>query len=97
MLKRLLVAGLACLGLHSAQSRAVASPHETAERQSIAKNGQTTREIKEDHFGGFRDGIRRQWLRAPSRTPYEFGISKECAQMRRKNRMRGLGIKGSRI
>lgn len=95
MLKRLLIAGLACLGLQSSQARAVLTPAETAQRSSILKNGGTHKEIQQDVFG--RHDIGRGFMRGSGRTPYEFGISRECQQMRRKNKMRALGIRGSRI
>lgn len=96
MLKRLLVAGLSLVGFQANQARAVAQPHEIAARESVAKNGATTREIKEDHFGGFRDGIKRQWMRDGGRSPYSWGISKECAKMVRKNKLRAAGVRESR-
>ncbi len=80
MLKRLLIAGLACLGLQSSQARAMTAPHEVANQRAILKNGQTAREIKEDHFGGFLNGIRHQFLRSRGHTPYEWGISGACAK-----------------
>jgi hypothetical protein len=36
-------------------------------------------------------------IRGSGHTPYDWGISRACQQMRRKNRMRSLGIRGSRI
>lgn len=97
MIKRALVGLLACLGFSGNQAKAISQPHEISQRQSVIKNGATTREIKEDHFGGFLNGIRGQFMRSRGRTPYEFGISRECAQMRRKNSMRGKGIRAAAI
>jgi hypothetical protein len=92
--RKMLVAALACLGFGGSQAPAIISS--TPEARAIIQNGKTTKAIEADMFGRYSGGIGAGFMRG-SHTPYDWGISRQCAQMRRKNRMRSLGIKGSRI
>ncbi|MEO6569465.1 MAG: hypothetical protein ABIO94_11935 [Opitutaceae bacterium] len=95
-LKRILVSILACAGLGAGISSRVAAQQNDA-RQIAVTNGQKNSKILEaDSVGGF-GGSLSAMLRRPSHTPYEWGTSRACAQMRRKNSMRAMGIAGSRI
>lgn len=96
-IKRALIATLAALGMGGQHTAAVAHAASQTRQVSAVNNGQTTRQIKEDHFGGYSGSIFRGFMRDRGHTPYEWGTSRACAQMVRKNRMRRKGIAGSRI
>lgn len=80
--------------------RAATAPGNVTQRSAPAaiRNGLTTRALEADLFGRYLDGIGRAFRRqAAGMTPYEWGISRACAKMRRQNRLRALGVRGSRI
>jgi hypothetical protein len=102
---RFALAALATLGMLGAQvGRASPTPAPTAKvapaQEHVAvRNGTDKRKIEEDVFGGYAKGLLLGLLRARQRgMPSDvWGRSPQCARMRRKNRMRSLGIAGSRI
>jgi hypothetical protein len=93
-LKRILVSILACAGLGAGITARVAAQQNDA-RQIAATSGQKNSKMLEADMTGSIAGSLD--FRRPSHTPYEWGTSRACAQMRRKNSMRALGIAGSRI
>ena len=67
-------------------------------RQAIAlNNGGSTRQIEEDHFGGYAGGMMRQIMREGGHSPRDWGMSKACANMVRKSRMHRMGISHAKI
>lgn len=78
-------------------ARAAPTDSSIERNRSVAvQNGSSTREIKED-MTGFGRGILGGLLRSRGRTPKEFGMSAECAKMRRKNKLHRLGLSHARI
>jgi hypothetical protein len=92
--KSLLIAAAAVLGFGGGQlTSAVAQTRTTEARQNVAlNNGQTAKEIREDHFGSYAGGIGRGFMRSGGHTPYEWGTSRACAKM-----VHAKGISHSRI
>lgn len=96
-LKRLIISMVAAAGLGGHHSAAQVSPVTQARQLAAIKNSQSTRSIEADMLGSYASGLGLGFMRSPGHTPYEWGISRACAQMRRQNRMRAAGIRGSRI
>jgi hypothetical protein len=92
-----LIATLAVLGMGGQQAAAVSQSAAQTRQIVAAKNGQTTRQLEADHFGGYVGGIKRALMRDNGNPPHLWGMSKACAQMVRHRRMRRLGIGGQRI
>jgi hypothetical protein len=67
------------------------------QRQATIQNGATTRSIEADMFNSYAAGIGAGFMRSGGHTPYEWGTSRACAKMVRKNRMHAKGISHSRI
>jgi hypothetical protein len=98
--RSLLIAAAAVLGLGAGQATSSSAPVRSAEQQQAGaalKNGGSTKEIKEDHFGGYAGGLLRGLMRDRGNTPRDWGMSKACARMVRKNRMHRMGISHARI
>lgn len=87
---------MAVLGLTGGHAAAVNNPT-VAHKVAAVRNGTDKKEIREEALGGFADGIRNAFARGYGCPPDAWGRSPQCRRMVRKNRMRKLGIKGSRI
>lgn len=94
---RLIIAALAILGLGGSQSVAAAQRADQTRQAAAVKNGQTTRQIEADHFGGYVGGIMNALHRNTGTPPDVWGRSAACARMVRKNKLRSMGISAQRI
>ncbi len=96
-LKRILIGVLAAVGLGAGHTAATAVQQSEVRQSAIAKSGESTKSIEADLFGRYSGGMARQFFRSGGHSPKEWGMSRACARMVRKNRMRALGVAGSRI
>lgn len=98
-LKRILISVLAAVGLGAGHTASLtAQQSEMRARVAVANGGQqTTKTLEDDVFGRFAGSMHRHYFRDGGHTPKEWGMSRACARMVRKNRMRAKGIAGSRI
>jgi hypothetical protein len=95
---RFLIAAAAVLGLGAGQMASQAT-HRPAEQRQIAaiKNGMSTREIKEDQFGGYTGGMLNALMRDNGCPPKDWGMSRQCSRMVRKNRLHRMGLSHAKI
>ena len=96
--KSMIIAAIAALGLgggHVVPANVAANAQQSRQLAAI-KNGQTTRQIEADHFGGYASGILSALLRDNGTPPHVWGVSRACVRMMRKNRMRRAGVGGAR-
>lgn len=96
---RFLIAAAAVLGLGAGQMTSTAAQLRPTEQRQLAavKNGMTAREIKEDHFGGYAGGMLASLMRDNGCPPKDWGMSRQCARMVRKNKLHRMGISHARI
>jgi len=91
---RLLVAGLATLGMFGGHS--ISAAVNQASRQVAVSAATNAREIRSDSFGGIGSGLLDQVLRQ-AYTAKDWGMSRACARMVRKNKLRRRGLGGQKI
>lgn len=92
------VAALAGVQVTNTTPKINPTPRGNEQQQTVAaKNGTTTRQVEEDHFGGYTRGIYDSLMRDVGIPPKVWGQSRACARMVRKSHMRSLGIRASRI
>jgi hypothetical protein len=97
-LKRILISFLAAAGLGAGHTASVSAQQNEIRQNAVANGGQqTTKTLEDDVFGRFAGAMRRHAERDYGHTPKEWGMSRACARMVRKNRLRSLGVAGSRI
>lgn len=99
-LKRILIGFLAAVGLGAGHTASVTAQQTEVRRvaTAVANGGQqTTKTLEDDVFGRYAGSLHRHYNRDHGHTPKEWGMSRACAKMVRKNRMRAAGIAGSRI
>jgi len=93
---RIIISSIAALAFGlapAAQSQNAAQSH----RVAAIRNGQTTRQIERDHFGGYASGILSELMRNRGNSPRDWGMSQACRRMVRKNRMHRLGVGHAKI
>lgn len=94
---RLLLAAAAALGLAGGASSAVARTANESRQHVAVRNGTTNREIKADAFGGYAAGLLGALMRDGGHSPKDWGMSRACARMVRKNRLHRKGVGHARI
>ena len=88
--KALLIAAAAALGIGGTP---VVQQQSFQHNRTVAiANGATQREIKADCFGGYLDGIARQFHQQAGMNPAEFGQTRSCQRMMRRSKLARAGI-----
>ena len=86
-MKRILIAVAALLGFGTSQ--ALARTTASVSRPLLAAAAQTvaTRELQSDDFGGYGNGLFAGLYQSRGNSPRDWGMSRACARMVRKNRL----------
>lgn len=95
-IKNLGIALLSLAGLTSCQTANVTAPGQEIRQTVAVKNGQTTKELREDYFGGYGKGLLDAIKRDNGNTPKQWGMSRACARMVRKNKLIRYGVAQSK-